>query len=208
VSVFIALEGSDGSGKTTQARRLVAWMQARGRDVVACRDPGSTPLGERIRQILMDRDSVAIGLNAEMLLFMASRAQLVQELIQPALRSGRDVVSDRFLISNLVYLGYAGGLDVESVRRVGAVAVSGTMPDLTILLDVTAEAARQRIGAGRDRIEDRGELYRLAVRSGYLLEAKAWPGPLVVLDASDDEESVHARIRREVADVLGIDPGA
>jgi dTMP kinase len=208
VSVFIALEGSDGSGKTTQARRLVAWMQARGRDVVACRDPGSTPLGERIRQILMDRDSVAIGLNAEMLLFMASRAQLVQELIQPALRSGRDVVSDRFLISNLVYQGYAGGLDVESVRRVGAVAVSGTMPDLTILLDVTAEAARQRIGAGRDRIEDRGELYRLAVRSGYLLEAKAWPGPLVVLDASDDEESVHARIRREVADVLGIDPGA
>ena len=108
---FIALEGPDGSGKTTQAARLVGWLRDQGQEVVACRDPGGTGLGDRLRSILLDRSELTISLRSEMLLYMASRAQLVEEVIQPALTAGKIVVSDRFLLSNVVYQGYAGGLD-------------------------------------------------------------------------------------------------
>lgn len=203
---FLCLEGPDGAGKSTQAARLAETLRADGRTVVACRDPGGTPLGERLRPIIQDRSNTPIGLRAEMLLFMASRAQLVDELIRPALDTGAIVLSDRFLLSNLVYQGHAGGLDVAQIARVGEAATGGLWPDLTILLDVPVEVGRARIGPARDRIEDRPDDYRQRVREGYLAAASSWPAPILVIDATADPDLVFTRILSEARHVLGTHP--
>lgn len=203
---FLALDGPDGGGKTTQAARLVEWLRARGFEVVACRDPGGTGLGERLRSIVLDRGNVTIGLRAEMLLFMASRAQLVEEVVRPALEAGKVVVSDRFILANMVYQGFAGGLDVAEVRRVGEAATGGLWPDLTVVLDVPTEVATDRVGGPRDRIEDRGLDQRRRVREGFLEAAGAYPAPLVIIDGTADVEAVAERVRGEVARALAIDP--
>src|SRR5438270_13318961 len=144
--LFIALDGPDGGGKTTQAARLVDWLRAQRFEVVACRDPGGTDLGDRLRAILLDRATVHLALRAEMLLYMASRAQLVEEVIRPALEPGRVVVSDRFLLATIIYQGYAGGLDPGEIARVGRIATGELLPDLTIVLDTAPELARARVG--------------------------------------------------------------
>jgi dTMP kinase len=203
---FVVLEGPDGGGKTTQARRLVEWLGSFFPGVVACRDPGGTMLGERLRTIVRERSDVAIGMRAEMLLFMASRAQMVEEVIRPALERGSAVVCDRFLLSNVVYQGYAGGLDVADLWHVGRAATGGLMPDLTVVVDVPPGVARGRIGPGRDRIEDRGEDYRQRVRQGFLDAVPGYPAPIVVLDGSADVEAVAVRVRSEVGRALAITP--
>jgi dTMP kinase len=212
--LFLTLDGPDGGGKTTQAARLVAWLRARGIEVVSCRDPGGTALGDRLRGILLDRDTVGLSLRAEMLLYMASRAQLVEEVIRPALAAGRTVVSDRYLLANLVYQGYAGGLPVDEVAQVGRAATGGLLPDLTLVLDLPPEAARARVGGARDRIEDRPESYHARVRDGFLRAASRardgacpeYPAPIVVVDDSADPETVAARIRSEVERALALGP--
>jgi dTMP kinase len=211
---FLTLEGPDGGGKTTQSARLAEWLREAGFDVVTCRDPGSTELGNRLRAIVLDRAAVDLSIRAEMLLYMASRAQLVDEVIRPALAAGRVVVSDRYLLSNLVYQGFAGGLDVDDLWRIGRVATAGLLPDLTLVLDVDAETARRRVGGTRDRIEDRSEEYREAVRAGFIETARRargggggcpyYPAPLVLIDASADQDVVFARIRGEVERVLAL----
>jgi dTMP kinase len=203
---FVVLEGPDGSGKTTQAARLVRRLESIGRQVVACREPGGTPLGERLRSILQERSDFAIGMKAEMFLFMSSRAQLVEEVIRPGLARGAVVVADRFLLSNVVYQGYAGGLDVDELWRVGLVATGGLLPDLTLLVDVPPEVARDRIGAGRDRIEDRGDDYRIKVRDGFLAASRTYPAPIVVVDGSSDPDSVSTRLQSEVMRALALAP--
>ena len=205
-SGFIVLEGPDGSGKTTQAARLVDWLRGQGLDVVACRDPGGTALGDRLRSILLDRSTSPMTMRAEMLLYMASRAQLVDEIIRPALDAGRIVVSDRYLLSNVAYQGAAGGLGADEVWRVGAIATAGLMPALTLLIDVPLEVARTRTGGGRDRIEDRSDEYRRQVRQGFLAQAERYPTPIQIIDGSADVDEVETRLRREAANVLGIDP--
>ncbi|MDR3634484.1 MAG: dTMP kinase [Isosphaeraceae bacterium] len=212
--LFFSLDGPDGGGKTTQAALLAAWLRARGQNVVACRDPGGTPLGDRLRPILLDRDGAAVGLRAEMLLYMASRAQLVEEVIRPSLAAGRVVVSDRFLLANIVYQGDAGGLPVDEVGQVGRAATGGLLPDLTIVLDVPADVAKARVGRARDRIEDRPDDYRARVRTGFLRAACDWPAghcpyypaPIVVVDATGEPNDVTTRIRSEVQRVLALDP--
>ncbi|HEX8200224.1 MAG TPA: dTMP kinase [Isosphaeraceae bacterium] len=206
--MFIVLEGPDGGGKTTQAAGLVSWLRGIGREVVACRDPGGTALGDRIRSTLLDRSAVAIGLRAEMLLYMASRAQLVEEVIRPALGAGRVVVADRYLLSNVVYQGVAGGLGAAAVWHVGAAATGGLMPDLTLLIDVPPEVARARVGPPRDRIEDRPESYRERVRRGYLEAVATYPAPIVVVDGAADAGAVAARLQSEVTRALALDPRA
>jgi dTMP kinase len=201
---FIALDGPDGGGKTTQVARLVSWLESLGKEVVACRDPGGTGLGDRLRSIVLDRSELQIGIRAETLLYMASRAQLVEQTIRPAIEKGWFVVSDRYLLANVVYQGYAGGVAVDDVWQVGRVATGGLMPDLTLLLDVPPQVAQTRVGAPRDRIEDRPESFRAAVRSGFLEAAATYPAPIVVIDASADADIVTARIQSEVTRVLGI----
>ena len=208
---FLTLDGPDGGGKTTQAARLAAWLHARGVEVVTCREPGGTALGERLRAILLDRATVNLSLRAELFLFMTSRAQMVEEVIRPALSAGKVVITDRFLLASIVYQGDAGGLPVAEIAQVGRAATGGLLPDLTLILDVPPRVARDRVGAARDRIEDRPDDYQARVREGYLRAARAgglpeYPAPIVVIDASADPDAVFLRIRSEVERALALDP--
>ena len=203
---FIVFEGPDGGGKTTQVARTLEWLAATGREVLACRDPGGTGLGDHLRTLLKERSDLAIGMTAEMLLFMASRAQLIDEVVLPALGRGAIVVGDRYLLSNVVYQGVAGGLDVADLWHVGRAATGGLLPDLTLVIDVPVDVSLGRIGPGRDRIEDRGVAYRQQVRQGFLGAVATYPGPIAVVDGSRDRDEVTRTIQTEVSRALGIDP--
>jgi dTMP kinase len=192
--MFFAFDGLDGTGKSTQMSLFIDWLRAAGHDVVSCIDPGSTLLGERIRAILLGHE-VPIGRTSEMLLFMAARAQLVESVIRPALAAGQVVVSDRYLLANLVYQGYAGGLDVETIRRVGATATSGILPDLVFVLDMTPESAAGRMDRQLDRMETQGAEFAERLRGGFLAEAALNPKQIVVIDAARDVDAVQADIR-------------
>ena len=196
---FITLDGLDGSGKTLQLSRLADWLRDGGIDVVTCRDAGSTATGDAVRAILLDRHDLALAATTEMLLYMAARAQLVAEVVRPALERGSWVVSDRYLLANVVYQGHAGGLEPDVVRSVGAIATGGLAPDLTLLLDVDLATAARRLARPLDRLERRGDDYRSRVRAGYLAEARADPGRIVVVDATDGPDVVADRIRTIVA---------
>jgi dTMP kinase len=202
MNVFLALDGLDGTGKSTQQRLLCDWLRERGHDVVACRDPGTTPLGERIRTLLLARDSVAIDRRAEMLLYMAARAQMVREVIEPALAAGKSVVSDRYLLANVVYQGHAGGLDPAAIWRVGQIATGGLLPKLTIVLDMPPDAAASRLQRQRDRMEAQGDDFSRRVREGFLAEAANDPQGIVVINAAQSIEAVYADIRTAVENVL------
>ena len=194
--MFFSFDGIDGVGKTTQMQRFCDWLQEQGRRVVTCRDPGSTPLGERIREIVLNSDEhTPIEPRSEMLLYMAARAQLVDEVIRPALEAGADVVSDRFLLANIVYQGYAGGLEIPAVRDVGRVATDGLMPDCVFMLDMSPQVARQRMGDELDRVESRGDQYRQRLREGFLQEAKFWDDTVKVIDADRPVDDIQQEIR-------------
>ncbi|MCA9235437.1 MAG: dTMP kinase [Planctomycetales bacterium] len=193
--MFFSFDGLDGVGKTTQLRLFCQWLDAHGRTPVVCRDPGSTPLGERVREILLTSgEETPIAPRTEMLLYMAARAQLVDEVIRPALAAGQTVVSDRFLLANIVYQGHAGGLDVASVRTVGQVATAGVAPDCTFLLDMDPSTAHARIDRELDRMERRGDEFRRQLRDGFLAEAKQMGASVHVVDASRAIDAVHDEI--------------
>jgi len=202
--MFLSIDGGDGTGKSTQAELLRAWLRQQGRDVVACRDPGSTQLGEAVRGILLDRHDLAIHRCSEMLLYMAARSQMVEEVIRPALAQGKTVVSDRYLLANVVYQGYAGGLDVATLWEVGAIATGGLMPDLTIVLDLPWDLAAARIARPLDRMEQQGAAFHARVREGFLAEAALLPKQNVVVSAAGSVESVQTEIREAVRRVLEI----
>jgi dTMP kinase len=193
--MFISFDGGDGTGKSTQAELFAQWLRQRGHDVVTCRDPGSTPLGEAVRGILLDRHDLHIDRRSEMFLYMAARAQMVEELIRPMLEQGKTVVSDRYLLANVVYQGYGGGLDVATLWEVGRVATGGLMPDLTIVLDVPAEVAAARMARPLDRMEQQGAAFHARVRKGFLTEAARAPDKIVVVNAARPIEEVQAEIR-------------
>jgi len=194
--MFFSFDGIDGAGKSTQLRLFAEWLSDQGRPPVVCRDPGSTPLGEKIRSLVLASDeSTPIGARGEMLLYMAARAQLVDQVIRPALAEGKTVVSDRFLLANVVYQGYAGGLEVAAVRQVGGVAVDGIVPGCTFLLDMDPADAFSRLNRQLDRMEQRGYDFRLRLRAGFLTEAQ-FLGPTVhVVDAARTIEVVQREIR-------------
>jgi dTMP kinase len=192
--MFITFEGVDGVGKSTQVGLFCQWLAAAGCEVVTCRDPGSTPLGESLRQIVLQGHDMPIHRRSEMLLYMAARAQLVEEVVLPARQRGQTVVSDRFLLANVVYQGHAGGLGPEAVWQVGEVAVAGHHPDLTFLLDMDVRRAAARRQADPDRIEAQGHDYLQRVRDGYLVEAERQRDRIAVIDADADVETVQQTI--------------
>jgi dTMP kinase len=201
--MFFSFDGIDGVGKSTQLRLFCDWLEAQGRKPVVCRDPGTTPLGEQIRQILLaSSEATLISPRTEMLLYMAARAQLVEEIIRPALAAGRTVVSDRFLLANVVYQGYAGGLDVATVRQVGAAAVAGVVPGCTFLLDMDPAAALARVERELDRVESRGADYRERLRQGFLAEASLMGPAVRVIDAARGIDAVQDELREIARELL------
>src|SRR5690348_14167190 len=164
---FITLDGLDGTGKSTQCRLLADWLRVAGHAVTTCIDPGGTPLGGQLRSLVLHHRP-EIDRMCEALLFMASRAQLLGEVIRPALDAGQIVLSDRFLLANVVYQGHAGGLDVDKLWEIGRFAAGGLEPDLTIVLDLSPEQAALRRGRPADRIEGRDANYHIRLRQGFL----------------------------------------
>lgn len=199
--LFLSLDGIDGTGKTTQLRLLADWLRGTGREVVPCVDPGGTPLGQELRQILLGHRHQLADV-CEALLFMASRAQLVAEVIRPALQQGKIALSDRFVLANVVYQGHGGQMNVEELWQVGRVATGGLLPDLTIVLDLPVELALQRRDRPADRMESRPVDYHRRVRDGFLLEAARQPERIVVIDAAPDVATVQQAIRDKVAPLL------
>lgn len=196
--MFISFDGVDGVGKSTQTELFVEWLREQGHSVVTCRDPGSTELGERLRNLVLKASDIKINAESEMLLYMAARAQLVSEVIQPALEAGQYVISDRFLLANVVYQGHAGGLNPQSIWDVGRIATAGRQPDLTIVLDMPLEKAVGRIGRELDRMEAKGMEFLQRVREGFLAEAEGAPEQIKVINADQQIDEVQADIRQAV----------
>ena len=197
--MFFSIDGGDGTGKSTQIALFREWLGELGHDVVGCRDPGSTLLGEAIRNLVLDRADLSIDRRSEMLLYMAARAQMTEEVIRPALEQGKTVVSDRYLLANVVYQGHAGGLDVETLWEVGRIATGGLTVDLTIVLDMPAEAAAARLSRKLDRMEMQGDAFHALVRQGFLTEAARRPGEIVVVNAEGPIDRVQEEIRSVAA---------
>ena len=203
---FIALEGGEGAGKSTQARLLAVALRAAGKEVVLTREPGGTPGAEAIRALLLGTDGDGWGPSAEALLFAAARADHVERLIEPALSAGQWVICDRFVDSSRAYQGGAGGLaddDVLALHRVGS---KGLLPDLTVLIEVPeAEVAgrlQARDGGDADRIGGREAAYHARVAEAFRRFAAAEPGRFACIDGSGDAEAIHQRIMAAVAPLL------
>jgi len=204
--MFITLEGPDGSGKTTQAQLLAEWLRQEGYDVVLTREPGGTEIGEQVRAVLHNPCNTAMDARAEILLYSASRAQHVAQLIRPALVAGKIVISDRYADSTLAYQGYGRGLDLEMLRAITAFATGGLMPDLTLCLDIAPEAGLQRRRSGQgewNRLDAETLEFHRRVRAGYLELAGQEPTRWVIIDADRPPEDVHAQIRSVVQVRLG-----
>ena len=191
--MFIAFEGVDGAGKSTQVRLLGEHLERGGREVVICREPGGTGLGEELRRILLDPGSGDLQPEVEVLLFMAARAQLCNKVIRPELESGKVVISDRFLWSSVVYQGVVGGLGVEEVLSIGRVATRGLLPDLTFLVDLDPAASHSGLDDG-DRMESRGIEFQRRVREGFLTLAEEFQDKFILVDGSASIEQVHQQV--------------
>jgi dTMP kinase len=202
---FITFEGSEGCGKSTQIRRMAEGLRHQGREVIVLREPGGTPIGEAIRHLLQhDENARAMTPEAELLLFSASRAQLVREVIAPALQRGAIVLCDRFLDSTTVYQGVARALDQKAVATMNDFAIGGkegALPHRTVLLDLDVEKGRARAAARNgplDRMEQEGVQFYEAVRRGYLELARAHPERFLLIDASGTEEEVEILLREQL----------
>jgi dTMP kinase len=205
---LISFEGSEGSGKSTQITRLAAHLQKLGRDVVTVREPGGTEIGEQIRNIIVHNSrGEEMCPETELLLFAAARAQLVREIIAPALAAGNIVLSDRFLDSSTVYQGIGRNLAPDPVQQINRFAVGNVMPDLTLVIDVPTEVSLARIRQRASDIPDRMERENIdfyhKVREGYLLLAKGMPERLAVIDGDTTEDAIEKKIWTVVKPRLG-----
>jgi len=187
---FLVFEGPDGSGKSTQFARLAAALREVGVPVREVREPGGTAIGERIREVLLDPENADMNVRCEMLLYMASRAQLMEQVVRPALAAGETVLADRFIASTLAYQGAAGGLDSASITAVARVAVGRTWPELNLLFDVDERTAAGRLNPLLDRMERKGAEFHRRVREGYHRQAEADPTRWAVIDATRSVDEV------------------
>ena len=197
--MFVTLEGIDGSGKTTQAALLAERLQAEGHEVLLLREPGGTPLGERLREMLL-RGPAMSGW-AEAALFAAARAELVEHLIRPALERGAVVVCDRYLDSSLVYQGLARGLGAEAVYELNMTVTGGLLPEKTFVLLLDPETSRARMTGAPDRIESEDDAFRLRLAEGYAKIASMFPERCTALDAAKPPAEIAEEIRDELARV-------
>ena len=188
---FIAFEGPDGSGKSTQMARLAGYARGGGLDVVEVREPGGTSVGEQIRGVLLDPANTDMTVLCEMMLYMASRAQLVQQTVAPALDRGALVLADRFVASTCAYQGTGGGLDMQEILAVAHVATGHRMPDLNVIFDVDEATASNRLNPLLDRMEQKGGEFHRRVRAGYHGLVDNDPDRFLLIDASGDEDAVH-----------------
>jgi len=209
---FIVFDGPDGSGKSTQFSRFAAQCTEHNIKVCEVREPGGTSIGEQIRRVLLDPANTEMALRCEMMLYMASRAQLVEQIIRPAIARNELVLADRFISSTLAYQGNAGGLNADEILSVGRVAVGDTWPELTVVFDVDEETAAARMtgspkrsaraqsqvhdgpGLFEDRMERQDARYRRLVREGYLAQAAAQSEKYIVIDATQGEDTVFASL--------------
>ena len=199
---FISFEGGDGSGKSTQIQILREFLEERGYDVIFTREPGGTPISEKIRSIILDKANSEMDDMTEALLYAAARAQLVSQIIRPALEEGKVVICDRFVDSSMAYQAYARGLG-DSVKTINAFAVGDCMPDLTILLKVNPQVGSSRIGnRERDRIELASSDFHKKVYEGYLQLEKLYPERIVGIDAADTIENISGIISERIAGLL------
>lgn len=196
MALFITFEGPDGSGKTTQARLLVEYLQACGYPVIYTREPGGTEISEQIRQVILSTRNKAMQSQAEVLLFSAARAQIVAELIRPALAAGKIVICDRYADSTMAYQGYGLGLDLDALRAITRFATGGLVPALTFYVDVPAEIGLARRHRGEtNRLDQKDVAYHTRVRNGYLELAKAEPQRFIVIDGTRTIDAVQQEIR-------------
>jgi dTMP kinase len=196
-SKFITFEGSEGCGKSTQSGMLVSYLKAKGAKVIYLREPGGVKLGEMIRAILLDPKN-KISAQAETLLYMAARAQVVGEIIKPALEAKKIVICDRFLDSTIAYQGYGLGIDIKLIKAIGNFATGGIVPDLTIFLDLPVESGLKHKDSCKDRIEQRSMSYHEKVRCGYLALAKQEPQRIKIVKVLDDKFKTQNKVRELV----------
>ena len=197
---FIVLDGPEGCGKSTQAQLLLQHLKSSGNDAILVRDPGTTPIGEQIRALLLNPANDQMNMRCEMLLYMAARAQMMAQVILPALTSGQTVICDRFVSSTLAYQLGGDGLTAEEIRRTASIAIKDRWPDLTLILDLPVDKAMSRINRQKDRIEQRSREYHEQVRKNYLAQAAADPKHYRVIAADRSQEIIHADIWRVVSE--------
>lgn len=201
--ILISLEGVEGSGKTTQLNLLADHLKKMGRKVLKVREPGGTELGERVRTLLLEKDGAKISPLGELFLYFTSRAQLVEEILKPALGAGFVILCDRYLDATVAYQGYGRGLDVGLIEQINRLIVGDALPDLTFLLDLEAEAGLSRIsGRGRDRLEAEGLAFHERVRQGYLEVASRDSQRIKVIPANRGILEIAAEIRGSVIALL------
>ena len=205
--LFLSFEGGEASGKSVQAQRLAERLRAEGRNIVSVREPGSTPVGERVRDIVLHAQDIPLAPNAQALLYSTARAQLVRDVIRPALAEGSIVIVDRFYDSTLAYQGFGHGADLDQLRAVTDFAVGDTRPDRTLLLDLPVDAAEGRAatrkpGRAWDRFEVEARAFHERVRAGYLRLAAIEPRRFAVIPADRDVDAVAADVWREVERLL------
>ena len=203
--LLITFEGTDGAGKTTQIQRLSADLRQAGYDVCLTREPGGTPISEQIRDMLLNPDHSEMAATTELLLYAASRAQHVSEVIKPALEAGKVVISSRFADATVVYQGYGRGLDLDRIHHLNRIATDGITPDLTFVLDLPVEIGLHRVQnsrGGLDRLESEKIEFHRRLREGYQTIARQEPQRLKIIDAQASSEQVYAQIQAAIQPVL------
>jgi len=201
---FITFEGSEGSGKSTQARMLCKYLKELQKPFLHLREPGGVKISEAIRRILLNVNNDMMTKECETLLYMAARSQLLEEVVVPALKEGKIVLCDRYLDSTLAYQGYGNGVDLEAIRQIGRFATRSLVPDLTIVFDIEEEKGLSRTGKTKDRIELRSLSYHSRVRKGYLQLAKEDPDRVKVIKVDKSKEEIGKQVCAYVNTLLSI----
>ena len=200
--IFITFEGSEGSGKSTQIQFVQKLFKSKNKDFVLIREPGGVKISEKIRAILLDNENSEMGQECETLLYMAARAQLVKEVLVPALRAGKIVLCDRFLDSTLVYQGYGCGVDIPTIEMIGQFATQNIQPDLTLLFDIDIQKGFSRISRTKDRIENRELDYHNQVRKGYQELARKYSQRIKMINADQPKDIVSSLVEKYISQIV------